>query len=74
MGRDSLVPDVAIIKIYFVTIRKQLELVLERDLAVVLFLIGDVSFDLLDVGLADGIRTVPGLPVGGNLAPMGLLV
>src|SRR5262245_55803714 len=62
-GRDSSIPDKALIKFDFMTRQKQPEFVLKRDLAVVLLLVGDVGFDPWSVGSANRERSIPRLPL-----------
>src|SRR5262245_58176759 len=45
-GRDSSVPDIAFVELDLVARQQQPQFILVRDLAVVLFLTGDIRFDV----------------------------
>src|SRR5262245_29748597 len=62
-GRDSSIPDIALVEFDFVTLQQYPELVLIGHLAMVLLLICDTRTHLADVGLADRKRAVSRLPV-----------
>src|SRR5262249_43982964 len=62
-GRDSSVPEIAFVELDLVARQQQPQFILVGDLAVVLFLIGNVGFDISRIRLAYGEGTISRLPV-----------
>ena len=66
-----LVPQVSLVELDLMLDQEGAQLVFEAKLTVMILLIGDVLFDLLEIGLADGEIGVSALPFeAGEVAPL----